>query len=377
MSSTNSQNFPRTFFKLTSSWDRKAMLRNSTQNIWSNHGVSSKEPMLYIPCVMSGLFEEHSDNMARCLSEVRPADTREVGNQVWIYNMRASDSVPRTIQDERKLYLFVRTMLKSWCDCKTFNYIEKNIHICVCFFVWYFTKQEFFYSDKVIRQTTRKGIQRVWTCVLLRKEPVSSPARILTQTQQRNLPSITTDALLPKQQQQQEKLKKDIQRMFSSTTLAHTSLDWEDSRILHVKLSECMTNSNSGLSINQNKKLQKMYNEYTTLSTKINKSFGKIRKVERANAKIVPQTQAAAAGWIDEFGPPPPIAVLRRHDAAEDYGEFVDDAALTTVAPPTCWGVIPVSPINRRTWVVVYRMILMGMMSRIRGKTSKTQRKMR
>jgi hypothetical protein len=220
--------------------------------------------------------------------------------------------------------------------------MEKNIHICVCFFVWYFTKPDFFYSDKVIRQTTRNGIQRVWTSVLIGKEPVSSPARMLVQTPMRNQSSITTDTLLPKQQQQQEKLKKDIQRMFSSTTLAHISLDWEDSRNLHLKISECMTNSNSGLSINQNKKLQKLYNEYTTLSTKINKSLDKIRKVERANAKIVSQTQAAGAVWIDELGTPPPIAVLRRHDAAEDYVEIVDevhqDFSVTTVAPPTCWG---------------------------------------
>ena len=342
MSSSNSQNFPRTFFKLTSSWERKAMLRNSTQNIWSNPGVSSKEPVLYIPCVLSGFFEKLSDNMARCLSEIQPTVTREVGNQVWIYNMRASDPVPRTIQDERKLYSFVRTMLKSWCEHNTFDYMEKNIHICVCFFVWYFTKPDFFYSDKVIRQTTRNGIQRVWTSVLIGKEPVSSPARMLVQTPLRNQSSITTDTLLPKQQQQQEKLKKDIQRMFSSTTLVHTSLNWEDSRNLHLKISECMTNSNSGLSINQNKKLQKLYNEYTTLSTKINKSLDKIRKVERANAKIVSQTQAAGAVWIDELGTPPPIAVLRRHDAVEDYVEIVDEAHqdfnMTTVAPPTCWG---------------------------------------
>lgn len=319
MSSSNSQNFPRTFFRLTSKWDKKAGRRNSTQSIWADVGVSQKEPVSYVPCVMSGLFENQSqpEKMYRRLCEIQPTGTREAGNQVWIYNMRTSDPVPRTFQDEQKLYSFVRTMLNSWCDRDTFRYMEKHIHICVCFFVWYFTKENFFYSDKVIRQTTRNGIQRVWTGILIGKEPISSHARMLSEAPART-PIITTDTLLPKQQQQQEKLKTDIELMFSSTTVAQRPLVWEDSQHLHVKVSECITNSSSGLSVNQTKKLQKMYNEYITITAKINKTLEKIRKVERANAKIVLPTQTTGnepGAWARELGAPPPIPLLRRYNA--------------------------------------------------------------
>ena len=231
--------------------------------------------------------------------------------QVWIYDMRHSDTLPKSQTDTERLYKFVRVLMSQWFNAEEEWFLDKNIHITVCFFVWYLTKPNFFYKDNVTKQTTRYGIQRVWTPLLLgkkmklQKEPVNAPA---SKSQFSN----TTDALLPKQQQQQEKLREDIQALLASTTLSNTSLDWEDSRQLHNKISECLANTNSGLSIKQSKKLQKIYNEYTTISTKINKTLGKIRKVERANAKIVIPPKELV--WDAELGSPPmsPPELIRK-----------------------------------------------------------------
>jgi len=77
-----------------------------------------------------------------------------------------------------------------------------------------------------------------------------------------------------------------------------------------------MANTDSGLSIKQNKKLQKIYHEYTTVTTKINKSMEKINKAQRANAKIV--TQQKEPVWACELGTPPACpTVLIRQSACE------------------------------------------------------------
>lgn len=124
--------------------------------------------------------------------------------------------------------------------------------------------------------------------------------------------STTTDALLPKQLQQQAKCQKDIVALLDFTTLSNTSLEWEDPHRLHLKLSECMANTDSGLSIKQNKKLQKIYHEYTTVTTKINKTMEKINKAQRANARIV--TQKKEPVWARELGTPPasPTVLIRQ-----------------------------------------------------------------
>tara|TARA_Y100000389_G_scaffold201023_1_gene242745 strand:- start:1183 stop:2106 length:924 start_codon:yes stop_codon:yes gene_type:complete len=256
--------------------------------------------MQRVALMMSQLLGKDATTLAHRLSDL--AAVMSSSGQVWIYDMRQSDALPKTPFDTQLLYKFVRLLISNWFSAEEELYLENNIHITVCFFVWFLTKPNFFYKDNVTKQTTRNGIQRVWTPLLLgkkmnlQKEPVNAPAP-------KSQLSTTTDALLPKQQQQQENLRKDIVALLASTTLSNTSLEWDDQRRLHLKISECLTNTDSGLSIKQNKKLQKIYNEYTTITAKVNKTMLKIRKVERANAKIAtPQKEPV---WDTVLGPPP------------------------------------------------------------------------
>ena len=330
-STTNSQNISRTFSKLAATWDKKTGKRISAQGVWNSASPenSSKYPVQYVPRILSSIFENksRSENMAGALNSVHPAGTKLNGNQIWIYTMRNSDCLPKNVEEEKKLYAFVKMMMRVWCDYETYLYMEKNIHICVCFFVWYFTKPNFFYTDKVIRQTTRHGIQRIWTPLLLEKEPravvVSSKPVKLAEV------STTCDALLPKQKQQQEKLRKDIQDLVNLGT--KKVLDWTNTHSLHKDVSECMNSSETELSIKQNKKLQKLYNEYTTITGKINKTMEKINKVQRANARIVAVAQPVE--WPEELGTPPdtPLPLIRQSACELGYEE-------TPCTPVECWG---------------------------------------
>jgi hypothetical protein len=324
-----SQNLPRTFYKLADKWDKKVGARNFDSACWTLSSLDAKDPIHRVAYMMSQVLRrEHvrmhshdSTTLADRFSELAKCFRQESNvsvecqlsstGQVWIYDMRHSDSLPKSQTDTERLYRFVRVLISQWFNAEEEWYLDKNIHIAVCFFVWYLTKPNFFYKDNVTKQTTRYGIQRVWTPLLLgkkmklQKEPVNAPAP-------KSQFSNTTDALLPKQQQQQGKLRKDIVALVASTTLSTASLEWDDPRHLHHKISECLANTDSGLSIKQNKKLQKTYNEYTTITAKINKTMGKIHKVERANAKIVIQPKEPV--WDAELGSPPmsPPELIRK-----------------------------------------------------------------
>lgn len=318
MSSTTSQNLPRTFVKLASTWDKKAGKRTAGQGIWSsgNPEMSRKFPVQYIPCVLSMLFERtRTESISECMGKIHTTETVVQGNQIWIYSSRNSDSLPRTIQDEQKLYAFVKTLISSWCERDTYLYMEKNIHICVCFFVWYFTKPNFFFIDKVIKQTTRNGIQRIWTPLLLGKKPkeiVNSSGGGV-----KIIIPITSDAMLPKQQQNQEKLCGDIENIVLIVT--GKSVDWGDATLAHMQISECLNSGSSHMSTKQNKKLLKLYNDYNTITNKIKKTLEKIRKGESAKSKQA-GSQAIAEAWVPELGTPPSSPQLLRGTFSDGLG---------------------------------------------------------
>ena len=339
-----SQNLPRTFYKLAEKWDKTVDTRNYESKCWTPNSIDNQDPIQRVACMMSYELGKDSTTLAQRFSDLA-AEFSMLSNisvecvlnsegRVWIYDMRQSDSLPKSQADAQRLYKFVRVIISKWFSAEADWYLENNIHIAACFFVWYFAKPNFFYKDNVKKQSTRYGIQRVWTPLLLGKKMQFQKERV-------NIPapksqySTTTDALLPKQQQQQKKLQEDIGALLTPTMLSNTSLHWEDSRRLHLKISECLANRGGVLSIKQNKKLQKLYNEYVDVTAKINKTMCKIRKVECANAKIV--THQKKPVWDAELGSPPvsPPEFIHR-SACELYEEELSSPAELVTECPGC-----------------------------------------
>ena len=303
MAASTSQNLPRTFLRLQRRWDEKAGRRGVTAGIWSDTSFNRQQSASYdrVPHIMEQLFLQ--TEFAEVLKTVSPNTKLSPDEKsVWVYDMRNSDALPRTTQDEKKLYDFVRLIIANSFPQSSGrqigtpkSYLEDNIHVAVCFFVWCLTKPNFFFKDKVISQTTRNGIQRVWTPLLLEKEPKNRPVSNTSRSAKPALKSATTDVQLPKQLQEKSRLCADIEKIIG------TKLDWEDPISLHSKISQAInvTGSEATISIKNTKKLQKLYNEFTKLEAKISKTQEKIRKIEFANSKIVQQD------WDNKLGPPP------------------------------------------------------------------------
>lgn len=288
---TPSQNFPRTFNKLAGPWTSKAGKRTSKDAIWTTTSAKKNEPTSMIPAMMTAKMGSISDMVEELLllGGVRHLD------QVWIYDMR-SDGLPKSPADRQRLYAFMEAAVRKWFSQSEQAYIMKNAHIAACFLVWYFTKPNFFHKDKVMKQTTRHGIQRVWTCILTDKEPpkvvVEPPA---PKTAFKRQPTTTTDALLPKQLAQQETIKTTINRMvhdaYVSSGERPKTIEWDDQTGLRIKMSELVRNDDRLFSENQRKKLQNNYNDYTKITEKINETMRKRARSDFNNSKIVNHTQ--------------------------------------------------------------------------------------
>jgi len=279
-----SQNFPRTFYKLAIKWNTKICDLGSRE-LGLNKKWSSSEPIYKIAYMMSAMFgsmENIAEQMRDLSSQVVFVSETE---QVWIYDHRQSDSLPKSNADSQRLYDFVRILVTKWFNRDDANYLLDHNHITTCFFVWYFTTPDLFYKDNVIRQTTRNGIQRVWTPLILNKKPSARKEPATAGFKKTAKLMNTTDTLLPKQQNQQAQLRRDIQALIGSSS----PIEWADPLRVHLLISECLAGTaEADLSIKQTKKLQKIYNEYTKLTEKINKTLGKIHKVQVANAKLAP-----------------------------------------------------------------------------------------
>jgi len=273
-----SQNFPRTYYNLSKTWDAKVGSMAFEQATFMQNYKTNKDQ---VAALLHAAFKNNKDDIVNTFCNFGMDGVSMYDNSIWIYNMRASDTLPKAPADLSRLYQFVRIAVTKWFGRKDQMFLEQNIHITVCFFLWYITKPHFFFKDKVTRQTTRFGIERIWTPLLLAKKIVNTQP---TLTKAAKSKQQVTNALLPKQQKDQENLRKQIERLVGCT------FEWDDSHCLHLNMSKYL--SGNELNINQQKKLQKTYHEYTALTEKVNRTLAKIRRADLANSKIAKRVAA-------------------------------------------------------------------------------------
>lgn len=289
-----SQNFPRTFYSLAKTWDAKVGSMSFEQASFQENKTNKERIARLLHAEFktqangpSGIVNEFARIGDLMFRHFKMDNVSMYDNSIWIYNMRASDTLPKSPNDLKRLYQFVRIAISQWFngDNAVFLTDDTNIHITVSFFLWYITKPHFFFKDKITRQTTRYGIERIWTPLLLAKEvkmqaclPSTKPKTMIK----------TTNAQLPKW----EGLVADIKFKISSIT--GTTFSWDDSFTLHGEISAALLDND--LTTNQIKKLQKLYSEYQVLYQKISKAKGKIMEAEMENAKMArSETNSSAA----------------------------------------------------------------------------------
>jgi hypothetical protein len=277
-----------------------------------------------IPAMMTVKMGQISD-MAEEL--IRLGGVRHL-EQVWIYDMR-SDGLPKSPSDRDRLYAFMKAAVHRWFSQSDQSYIMKHHHIAACFLMWYFTKPNFFHKDKVMKQTTRHGIQRVWTCILTDKEPPKAAlAPPAANPGVKRQPITTTDALLPKQLGQQETIRTTINKMVHDACISNSSkvptIEWNDQTGLRIKMSELVRNDERLFSENQRKKFQNLYNDYIKITEKISGTMQKRARCEFNNSKIVYREESAGGE---------PAITLNTSGAAEETLEAgVSDEPLEAAA---------------------------------------------
>jgi hypothetical protein len=268
-----------------------------------------------IPAMMTDKLGNMPDMMA-AFEQVGLMERRD--DQVWIYDMRQSDILPKSAPDLERLYSFVQSAIRVWFNRSEADYLLKHSHITACFIVWYFTKPNFFYKDKVMKQTTRSGIQRIWSPFFIAKQPklVLTPPKPRADYKRQVI--TTTDAMLPKQQLDQERMRAGIAKIFSDA--GGKQFGWDDPLNVHRHISAAIANEDKNYSTKQTKKLQNLYNEYTKLTAKIDETMRKRTKAEFVNSKIA--KAAAIESAEDDLGPPPdsPIKLIRQSACEECVG---------------------------------------------------------
>ena len=174
-----------------------------------------------------------------------------------------------------------------------------------------------------MKQTTRNGIQRVWTPFFIAKQPkVVSQAPTPRADSKRSVIT-TTDAMLPRQLGEQEKMRASIAKIFKDA--GGKLFAWDDPLDVHRNISGAIANDDRIFSIKQTKKLQNLYNEYTKITTKIDETMRKRAKAEFVNSKIINQTQSP--------GGEPALSPTSSGAAEETVESGVGDEPVEAVSP--------------------------------------------
>jgi hypothetical protein len=302
MSST--QTIGRTYKKVASSWDKKRGTRDCHANVFN--ATTAKEPLYHVASLMNRvLCDLHTrTDIAEELERVEPnvvmvapsiASISSISS-IWVYDMRASDAAPRTEQDAARLKWFVTLLVKKHTDPQTQAYLLQHITISMCFFAWFFSTPNYFYATKEMRQTTRFGIQKIWTETLLRKRPTPTPTPTPNTTPNTKSKSRSSsgamhqkDSILPKLEEEKRAIETKIDALVKSEHPTHV-LDWTDARGVHTKVSECFDmNGKNYINGKKSKKLQTLYQDYQRVHDKVARTKKGIASAEAQHQRTEKQ----------------------------------------------------------------------------------------
>ena len=264
------QHLSTTFNKLTSFWSGKIGNRDHTANIFYN--TTTNEPKTHVPFLLMSAFNRiHGDNgdMVCIFKNINPSAIKLDNDQeaVWIYTMRQTDTLPKTTQDMERIFAFVRMFMEIHLDSESYIYLMKHINIAVCFFIWFFTTPDFFFNKKVIKQTTRGGIKKIWRSILLVKPPI----QLITTVTQHKRGVNHQPNILSNLEKERETIQQNIVSIIQSVH-PHFTIQW-DLYDYHTKISETMQfNHANYVSGKKSKKIQKLYLDYQKISEKIKTS---------------------------------------------------------------------------------------------------------
>tara|TARA_Y100000768_G_scaffold374264_1_gene343811 strand:+ start:1087 stop:1983 length:897 start_codon:yes stop_codon:yes gene_type:complete len=256
------------------------------------------------------IHSQHGD-MVGVFKNINPSAIKvdNDGESVWIYSMRQSDALPKTTQDMERVFAFVRMFMEQYLDQDSCDYVTKHINIAVCFFIWFFSTPNFFFNKKVVKQTTRGGITKIWRSILLIKPPIQITNTVTQHKRGVNHQSNILSNLEKDREAIQENILSLIQSVHSDFTIQWDKYDY------HTKISETMQyNHKHYIHGKKSKKIQKLYQEFQKLNEKIILSKKSISNVEQKSTPLtiqVPQHNITTYDWGECGSPPSPPKLIR------------------------------------------------------------------
>ena len=273
--------------KMASSWDKKRGSRDCHSNVFN--GTTQNEPLYHVASMLEGVFcyVHVQTGIATVLACVEPEHTMTSSNArgVWIYDMRPSDAAPRTQQDEVRLNRFVSSFIHKHFVGAAQRYLLDHIAISMCFFAWFFTAPDYFYATKEMRQTTRRGIEKIWTETLLRKQPKTMTMPPTTKMS-KSRGDMHQSTLLAKMEDEKRALQTKIETVVNCEYPSHI-IDWSDERLVHLNVSECFDmNGVCYISGKKSKKLNSLYQDYQKIVVKVTRTKAGITRAENEQRSV-------------------------------------------------------------------------------------------
>ncbi len=308
------QQLPKTFIKLATFWNGKIGNRDHTANIFYN--TSANEPKTHVPFLLMSAFNRiHGENgdMVGIFKNINPSAIKVDNDQesLWIYTMRQSDALPKTTQDMERVFAFVRMFMEKYLDSDSYVYLMKHINIAVCFFIWFFTTPDFFFNKKVVKQTTRGGIKKIWRSILLVKPPVQIITAVSHHKRGVNHQTNILSNLEKERETIQQNIVSIIQSVHPNFTIQWNQYDY------HTKISETMQfHHKHYIQGKKSKKIQKLYKDYQRVNDKIKiskKSISSVNNQQQAKLTINIPVNNQTYDWGPLGSPPSPPKLIRQN----------------------------------------------------------------
>ena len=183
---------------------------------------------------------------------------------LWFYNQRRGDILPKTQNDHEKMYNFVDFIVSQYFDTQEQFKLRKHMTITCCFFLWYLSKPQYFYTHNRSTYTCRTGKVKPWTCYLIQQKPKIFKKK---DKKEHNLYKNESHSITKSIPKKEKEINDIVDKLEEGLHISFKDKSY-DQFTIHGMISKALTNSD--ISTNKLKKYTKLYQTYQLEIKKLN-----------------------------------------------------------------------------------------------------------
>lgn len=265
---SNLTKFQNLYSRLNKMWLKKSERRDFTSDCFK---VPYNDVVFNTANMLNTLFKEMNNETSILVAlnkkwiKYRSTQIYDVvfkDNMFWFYDMRKSDSCPRTQNDYERAGNFMDFIIEHFVSNEEDKiYLRKNMNISTSFMIWYFTTPNYYYIDNITKHSCRHGNVKTWKQVLYNKKPKEIKHFEKKEYNKYKNMSFLDESKIPNQQ-------KKVNQMFAHLEKElGVSLIKGDNYVNHSRISDLLKESRLGA--NKYKRLNKYYQEYQKENKKL------------------------------------------------------------------------------------------------------------